>query len=897
MSETKWKVDIQDKSNTADTNRREGMQFEDVKQKIKRIHKKKSGPVKQIFGTFQNIYEKGGQGLSQDTSVKPTTPILQGSELEGFTVDPSGGSGTAANSFSNISEDIKSNVNNLGQKLAGTGTTLNTLKSEISQLLDEMRDMNSSSLMYYGDLGSNMPPQVDMGAFEANLANTLKNNRVIEAAKTAITSVATILKLIMKQFIAKLTLAYKTLQYFMLNIENYMQQFITAIANGLTNNTATDIEISIFQDQTQKFCSILLIWMFIYNWYYIVFFLDDRDNIRWKFNADLMEKNNPILYFLFGPSVRVLQCINWLIVDCCGKATKYISKPFIFFIMFFIFSVLVASNYQMTMITDFFNCFDHNFGNSIWVIFVIIIVGAYTLKYLWDNVWIFAGRSIVLMIVGLIVSVLYIIYSITINLPIGVIFLTTYFFLYSFLGIFIYEGFGAFGILPAISEDISFIHADLKAGDICLEPPDFSFSKIPSYIYKYSKKFIDIISAYMFEIVVLFILFTGILTYIKNFNMAAMQKASFNSASDVASPVRSAFSQLFTWLILINIVIIILIVLFTVQKYHTINKIKGKTDLKEDLQDRAGYEETQRRGVEAKEGLRLYKENTSAKDRLATLRNSFKNEIEEPDFSSASPKGRVYATVKTSKPVDQGEIDNLARTYGDGNEIIRFKDDEHIELDLMSFKVGVVTRSSLEKQLIEDGILTPKGFLTRNLGQATTISEAYKAPTRSLNKKMGQGLTAIGNNSRTNRLVTLETKYKNTIIRPDAKDLERSKEGPLFVSVEPIEPMDETRQQQLEELIQNHSSVIEMDDNNPGYIKVDILNMDKPLETQLNELGVLQRKGTLETVFGKAGSNVQNTPARPRVEIERDLEDEEEVKTVAGSEEPEQEPEQRERQR
>ncbi len=773
MSETKWKVDIQQiNENHIPKNSIEGMEFENIKQKIKRIHKKKSGPVKQIFGPFENLFEKRGDGVFLETSVKPAKEIttLQGAELEGFTSssdNASGGSGTAAGSLNQLKQGIESNVNNLGQKLANTGTTLNSLKNEISQILDELTDMDSSSLMYYGNLGIDMPPQVDMGAFENNIQNTLKNNRVIDAAKNAISSVATILKLIMKQFISKLTLTYKTLQYFMLNIESYMQQFITSIANGLTNNTATTLEISIFQDQTQKFCSILLVWMFIYNWYYIIFFLDDRDNIRWKFNADLMEKNNPLLYFLFGPSVRVLQWINWLIVDCSSKATKWISKPFIFFIMFFIFSVLVASNYQMTMITDFFNCFDHNFGNSIWVIFVILIVGAYTFKYLWDNMWstVFIRPSIITILIGLILSVLYIIYSITINLPIGVVLLTTYFFFYSFLGIFIYEGFGTFSILPAISEDISFIHADLKAGDICLDPPEFSFSKIPSYIYKYAKKFIDIISAYMFEIVVLFILLGGIMTYIKNFNTAAMQKVSFNSTADVGTPVRAAFSQLFTWLILINVIIIILIVLFTVQKYNTIGEIKKKVDLKENIQDKYAYQETGMRASQAKQDLDQYAANTA----------------------------------------ENGSI--------------------------------------------------------------------YRSPLRQLNQKIGEGYNAItGNNPRTNRLVRIQKLYDNAIIEPDAKYLSTLATGPLYVSIQSNKPIEGETQDKLNELMRKYEPAIEMDNTEQGNIKLDILNINKPLEQKLINMGILKEKRKLEQVFGKAGSNEQNGQNGPSVEIKKEVE-------------------------
>ena len=72
---------------------------------------------------------------------------------------------------------------------------------------------------------------------------------------------------------------------FFLRTNRYVTTLITNIANALTQDTATKEEITTFQDQTQKFITILLTWFFVYNWYYIVFFLEDEDNVRYEINA------------------------------------------------------------------------------------------------------------------------------------------------------------------------------------------------------------------------------------------------------------------------------------------------------------------------------------------------------------------------------------------------------------------------------------------------------------------------------------------------------------------------------------------------------------------------------------------------------------------------------------
>jgi hypothetical protein len=623
----------------------------------------------------------------------------------------------------------------MGGSFGNTSQKLAKLNGEIAQIMSEIENVDNGSLMYYGNLRMNIPSVANMAAFEDNVQDVFKNPKIINSIKVAITSVFTILKLLVSQSIKKITLVGKSVQYFILNVDNYIDQCVNGISNALTGNTATPTEKSIFRDQAQKLCSILLVWVFIYNWYYIIFFLEDRDNVRWNFSGNLMEKNSPILYAFFGSSVRVVEIMNYMIVGC-SALKDYVAKPFIFFFMFFIFTLVVANNYQMTMITDFFNCFDHKIGTSIWVIFVIIIVGCYTLKYLRDHFW-FYNNGVFSTIWYFVVSVFYIIFAITINLPLGLIFLTTYFFFYSFMAIFIYEGFNCFTILPSISEDISFINTLNE--DTCDNPAGFEYDRIGIYLYNGATTVINYISGYMFEIVVLFILIGGIMNYVKNYNTAYMEKLSYTTVADVGTPVSKAFKQLFTWLILVNIILIVLIILFMIQKYNSIQRLKDierdNTEVNEDGtrritieddEDDLQYRTKNTREEEAREALRYGKFDTRLDTRLQTRIDAFENKYK----SFKNKDGNLYfiSTDNTRYTIKQ-------LTGKSMSEIKELLDDSHpgnyfLTIDVL-MEQHLETNPTLKAKLAANPLIE---LHTIMLERNKTLRE-YKSPTFAVARK------------------------------------------------------------------------------------------------------------------------------------------------------------------
>ena len=131
----------------------------------------------------------------------------------------------------------------------------------------------------------------------------------------------------------------------LLRSNRYIKTLITNIANALTSNTATNSEINTFQEQTQKFVTILMTWFFVYNWYYIVFFLEDSDNVRYTFNTDSLQASSKVLYGMFGPAFRSIEWINYLIIGFGKKIKEWkILNAFVMFFLFVIFFIQLVGD-------------------------------------------------------------------------------------------------------------------------------------------------------------------------------------------------------------------------------------------------------------------------------------------------------------------------------------------------------------------------------------------------------------------------------------------------------------------------------------------------------------------------------------------------------------------------
>ena len=175
----------------------------------------------------------------------------------------------------------------------------------------------------------------------------------VNEASSTVEAVTNIIKFVINIFGKKLTALRLQIQIFLLKANKYVKQTITRMANALTGNTATDKEIETFQSQAQKFITLMLVWYFVYNWYYIIFFLEDSDNIRYSFKIGNLKAISTYLYGFFGPGLKPIEIFNSMVVYC-QNLKKYVNTSVIMIIMFLVFFILVQNDFQTSLLKDFF---------------------------------------------------------------------------------------------------------------------------------------------------------------------------------------------------------------------------------------------------------------------------------------------------------------------------------------------------------------------------------------------------------------------------------------------------------------------------------------------------------------------------------------------------------------
>ena len=141
------------------------------------------------------------------------------------------------------------------------------------------------------------------------------------------------------------------------------------------------------------------------------------------------------------------------------------------------------------------------------------------------------------------------------------------------MGVFVYEGFNCFNIIAGINDTIDTIKPDLT--DAACKP-EFEWSKIPRYIYDWTSRMITYASVNMFEIIIILTLLGGIGVYRKQWTTAAAGKVG--SIFSGPFSIQESFKHLFTWLILINVLIVILMCMNLYNKYKLITGIAAGGD-------------------------------------------------------------------------------------------------------------------------------------------------------------------------------------------------------------------------------------------------------------------------------------------------------------------------------
>ena len=549
--------------------------MEDTQWTRKKPHKrkqpKKENELQKMVGFFDDLFHNKKEGFSAPAPAPAPAPAVS---LDSETAS--------------LQENIDTKLDNAEKGKDGevktVETEINSLRADISNILSDVEQLNSIGSekdSISGNLNTPSP-----GTSQS--LKYLNSKTVTSGANTSVSEIASLIQRTVQKLISYLILAKKSVELFILELNSNITTVITKMSNALTQNTATDAEIQTFQDQTHKFLSIMTVWLFVYNWYYVFFYLEPQDGIRHTFDPRPLQDYSEILYGAFGPSAKVVEKLN----DGIIWMSDYVKRPhvpfttikgttpnaLIYIILFGLFAILVSTDFQSTLIIDFFNSLRHKSGMSVLYIMNVIMVGIFAAKYFfWDSDSLnllflpyFMGIPLYF-----IVLYMYVIWTSQISVPLGMIFICGYLVMNCFFSVFYYEGFNAMNIFTGISNNIAPIGPDLNAGDVCIDyesPSWYMYLRsYPPVIWHYSKIIINYMTAYMFEFIVILLLLGGIGTYSATLQNAIQGKIGMGAFNP--SSIKQAFKQLFTWLILINIIIIVLIVMFAVKKYRQIQSL------------------------------------------------------------------------------------------------------------------------------------------------------------------------------------------------------------------------------------------------------------------------------------------------------------------------------------
>lgn len=503
------------------------------------------------------------------------------SKKEGFSLSPNVSPGAASTSVSSeVKEDQKSLTQNLDNKentvLASSDDIGDKIEGELNQVLNGLSSMSMSN-NFYKSLGSAM--EISSVTKESNIYgkvnfNFLDFKALSKTLGTMLKEFGQLIEYFFSLMFSYLILIKSSIELFVLNFNKYLNTTLQKIANALTNNTATKTEISTFQQETSSFLMLIMVWIIVYNWFYVCFYLKDSDNVRYTFNCDDMFNYSSLLYGAFGPGCRAVEVFNWLLITLSKNIQKLITSNAIIYVgLFFLFLVLVAANLPTVLLIDFFNALRHKYGTSPISVFCIGVVVYYGMRYffynsglirlLWQFPWFF---GIPLFFIALF---FYVMWVIAVNIPLAIVGIFSYLVIYSFIGILFYQGGNVFNTIAGISSDIAALGPDLAWSEICENPPEFRFRKIPFYIYHYGKWLLNWLVAYMSEILIILVLLGSTGLYLKRFKSSLEGK--FSASAFSPGSMKQVFTYLFTWLIIINILIISVLITFMVQKY---NKIK-----------------------------------------------------------------------------------------------------------------------------------------------------------------------------------------------------------------------------------------------------------------------------------------------------------------------------------
>jgi hypothetical protein len=457
-------------------------------------------------------------------------------------------------------------------------------KAEINLLKDELFKIKDVMKSFSGDITAQPPVIAPIDFTLKTKNNTATANR---ETKATINRAQFIVKLLLSKILKMFKLGSAKFKEQLIHWHYRYRQFVVKSAQAMTQNNASSIEIDVFSDQITKMATVLLSWVILYNWYYLMFFLEPRE--QYKLNLNYYKENYSLIYAFLGIPLRGAEMLDYLLLEVIPKYTKMVIKSniVIFFMMAIIFIGLVNGGMAQTITTDFFNSVNGSYTGTVFSGFVFGLIIVYgILFWIGDFVMIppipgvtpiplplpvpkWYMQSIWLFVPWLISGIIFLITVMILGTPIGVFAICSLIFFYSFFAIIMYNGFNLSSTFTAISESISHI-SDLNAEDDsgkCENVEKSWFMYIKDYL-RYGVKYFYI---FMFELFILYILISGLVTYTTGFTVPFPEKATFKNVNSMGAAVKTAFTHLYTWLIIINILLILLLVIVIRYKYKKIH--------------------------------------------------------------------------------------------------------------------------------------------------------------------------------------------------------------------------------------------------------------------------------------------------------------------------------------
>lgn len=600
---------------------------------IKRIQKIKkyrlNNPNK--IPILENIYESEDKGSESVFSSpedifthffeSPQT-VKEGLTLPGnLKIKPSPGSDPNETAYDKINAFNAKRMANLNSNLTlsqkAYSNKMTEARAQIDKLKHNIFNIDKLSTDFSEDISATPPPDTP----GADIMGLRASQDAEKEATQAIKRIGYVIKLMIQKILKWINLGIEKFKLQLYKFVLKYKEIVTSIARALTGYSiepdgskkyrATETEINTFSKEIVRFITILMSWIFLYNWYYLMFFLKPEQQFKLKLN-DWYENHSGI-YAAFGPSLRAVENIDWFILEYLPRIRYLIpSNGILFFIMSIVFIALVQKGKQWTIMNDFFNAINKNYTTSIISAFVVgcIVFYGLSLAGYFASMFSFALlRTWYTALLLVIFTVIYLICIVTLGVPIGMLAVCGYFFFYSFFAIVIYNGLDVFPVLSAISQQIT---------SVASMNQDTSTMSWGKWVYNMLQKFVKYFLYFMFEIFIIYILINGLVIYIKGFNVPLAEKATIKNMFSTTGSFKEAFHHLYTWLIIINVLLIILMFVVMRMRYDAIKNLTPNQPFNDDTGETM-FQRLMKTGSTAKNAL------VEKYNQASQLKNTLKN--------------------------------------------------------------------------------------------------------------------------------------------------------------------------------------------------------------------------------------------------------------------------------